>query len=45
VRFGFGFADLTDVNKLLHKRLIFGRQPDLVFPNDVTAAVADLNKV
>ena len=42
---GFCLADLTDVHKLLHKRLVFGRQPNLILANDVGAAVTHLDEI
>src|SRR2546430_6092003 len=35
VSLGLCLADLTDVHQLLNKRLVFGRQPNLIFANDV----------
>src|SRR5829696_5513552 len=45
VRLGFCFADLTNVNELLHERLVLGCEPYVIFANDVTAAVADLHEI
>src|SRR2546430_1235054 len=45
VSLGLCLADLTDVHQLLNKRLVFGRQPNLIFANDVCAAVTHLDEI
>jgi len=45
VRFGFFFADLADIDELLHERLIFRGQTDLRSANHVRTAVADLDEI
>ena len=43
--FSFFFADLADVHKLLHERLIFRSQPDLIAAHHVSATVAHLHEI
>src|SRR5689334_10441522 len=45
VRLGFRLADLTDVDELLDQRLVLRRESNVIFTNDVTAAVADLDEI
>src|SRR4029078_10307200 len=45
VRLGFRLTDLTNINQLLHERLVLGRETTLVLANNVAAAVADLHEV
>jgi hypothetical protein len=45
VRLGFSFADLANVDELLHERLVLGCEADVIFPNYVTTAIADLHEI
>src|SRR5689334_6677606 len=45
VRLGFRLADLADVDKLLHERLVFRCESYMVLTNHVAATVSDLNEV
>ncbi len=45
VRLGFRLTDLTNINQLLHERLVLRRESNLVLANDIAAAVADLHEV
>jgi len=45
VRLSFRFADLPDVNQLLHERLVLRRESNLIFTDHVASTVADLNEV
>src|SRR5262249_3925588 len=45
VRLGFRLADLTDIDQLLHERLVLRREANVVLANNVSTTVADLNQV
>src|ERR1051326_6095640 len=45
VRLGFRLADLPDVDELMDQRLLFCRESNVIFTNDITATVAHLHEI